>query len=148
MSRRMAPVDDQVTAIMRGTDFGDSATSATMERELRERLAQDRPLNVYCGYDPNSVDLHLGHTLTMRKLRTFQELGHEVTFLIGNFTGLVADPSDKDKTRPMRTPAELDENGQTYAKQAFRILDRVNCACAVPDLRVWRHFLEITASVL
>ena len=124
MNRRMAPVDEQVAAIMRGTDFGDSATRATMERELRERLAQDRPLRVYCGYDPTSVDLHLGHTLTMHKLRTFQELGHEVTFLIGNFTGLVGDPSDKDKTRPMLTPEELAENGQTYADQAFRILDR------------------------
>ena len=124
----MAPVDEQVAAIMRGTDFGDSATRATMERELRERLEQDRPLSVYCGYDPTSVDLHLGHTLTMRKLRTFQELGHEVTFLIGNFTGLVGDPSDKDKTRPMLSAEQLAANAETWAEQAFRILDRERTA--------------------
>ena len=128
MSRRMAPVDEQVAAIMRGTDFGDTTTSATMERELRGRLEQDRPLSVYCGYDPTSVDLHLGHTLTMRKLRTFQELGHEVTFLIGNFTGLVGDPSDKDKTRPMLTAERLTANAETWADQAFRILDRERTA--------------------
>jgi tyrosyl-tRNA synthetase len=122
--RQMAPVDEQVDAIMRGTDFGEEATRRTMERELRERLAEDRPLRVYCGYDPTSVDLHLGHTLTMRKLRTFQDLGHEVIFLIGNFTGLVGDPSDKDKTRPMLTPEQLAANAETYATQAFRILDR------------------------
>ena len=124
MSPRTPSIDEQVTAIMRGTDFGDDATRRTMERELRERLAEGRPLRVYCGYDPTSVDLHLGHTLTMRKLRTFQDLGHEVTFLIGNFTGLVGDPSDKDKTRPMLTPEQLAANAETYADQAFRILDR------------------------
>lgn len=124
MSPSMPPIGEQVTAIMRGTDFGDDATRRTMERELGERLAEGRPLRVYCGYDPTSVDLHLGHTLTMRKLRTFQDLGHEVTFLIGNFTGLVGDPSDKDKTRPMLTPEQLAANAETYAEQAFRILDR------------------------
>ena len=124
MSPTMPSIDEQVTAIMRGTDFGDDTTRQTMERELRERLAEGRPLRVYCGYDPTSVDLHLGHTLTMRKLRTFQDLGHEVTFLIGNFTGLVGDPSDKDKTRPMLTPEQLAANAETYADQAFRILDR------------------------
>ncbi len=124
MSPATPSIDEQVTAIMRGTDFGDDTTRQTMEHELRERLAEGRPLRVYCGYDPTSVDLHLGHTLTMRKLRTFQDLGHEVTFLIGNFTGLVGDPSDKDKTRPMLTPQQLDDNAETYADQAFRILDR------------------------
>ena len=124
MSPATPSIDEQVTAIMRGADFGDDTTRQTMERELRERLAEGRPLRVYCGYDPTSVDLHLGHTLTMRKLRTFQDLGHEVTFLIGNFTGLVGDPSDKDKTRPMLTPQQLDDNAETYADQAFRILDR------------------------
>ena len=128
MSPGAVPVDQQITAIMRGTDFGDDATRSTMERELRERLRDGRPLRVYCGYDPTSVDLHLGHTLTMRKLRTFQDLGHEVTFLIGNFTGLVGDPSDKDKTRPMLTPERLAANAETYADQAFRILDRERTA--------------------
>ena len=124
MSPNTPSIDEQVVAIMRGTDFGDDTTRQTMERELRERLAEGRPLRVYCGYDPTSVDLHLGHTLTMRKMRTFQDLGHEVTFLIGNFTGLVGDPSDKDKTRPMLTPEQLAANAETYADQAFRILVR------------------------
>ncbi len=122
-ARRMAPVDEQVEALLRGTDFGDPATERTMRAELRERLEEDRPLNVYCGYDPTSVDLTLGHTLTMRKLRQFQDFGHRVTFLIGNFTGLVGDPTDKNKTRPMLTTEQLATNAQTYAEQAFRILD-------------------------
>ena len=95
------PVDEQLALLMRGTEFGDAQTRRTMERELRERLEEGRPLRVYCGYDPTTVDLHLGHTISMRKLHQFQELGHEVTFLIGNFTGLVGDPSDKDRTRPI-----------------------------------------------
>jgi len=123
-ARKMPPVDEQLAVLMRGTDFGDEATRRTMERELRARLDEDRPLKVYCGYDPTSVDLHLGHTLTMRKLRQFQDFGHQVTFLIGTFTGLVGDPSDKNKERPMLALETLEANAQTYADQAFRILDR------------------------
>src|SRR5262245_31088200 len=119
----MAPVEEQLAAFLRGTDFGDAATERTMTAELRERLEEDRPLSVYCGYDPTSVDLTLGHTLTMRKLRQFQDFGHEVTFLIGNFTGLVGDASDKDKRRPMLTPEQLAANAATYEHQAGRILD-------------------------
>lgn len=122
-ARQMAPVDQQLSVLLSGVEYGDDRTHATMEAELRERLEQDRPLKVYAGFDPTSVDLHLGHTLPMRKLRQFQEFGHEVTFVIGNFTGLVGDPSDKDKGRPMLTPELLAENGRTYADQAFRILD-------------------------
>jgi tyrosyl-tRNA synthetase len=119
----MAPVEEQLETLLRGTDFGDAQTERTMRTELRERLEEDRPLNVYCGYDPTSVDLTLGHTLTMRKLRQFQDFGHHVTFLIGNFTGLVGDPTDKNKTRPMLSPQQLEANARTYAEQAFRILD-------------------------
>ncbi len=119
----MAPVEEQLEVLLRGTDFGDAATERTMRNELRARLEEDRPLRVYCGYDPTSVDLTLGHTLTMRKLRQFQDFGHQVTFLIGNFTGLIGDPTDKNKTRPMLTPEQLAENARTYAAQAFRILD-------------------------
>ena len=121
--RRMAPVDEQLAVLLAGTDYGDDRTRATMEAELRQRLEEDRPLKVYAGFDPTSVDLHLGHTLPMRKLRQFQDFGHDVTFLIGNFTGLVGDPSDKDKGRPMLTADNLAENGRSYADQAFRILD-------------------------
>jgi len=120
-------IDEQVAILMRGAEFGDEQIKEHMQEELRERLVEvektGRPLRVYCGYDPTAPDIHLGHTGTMRKLRQFQELGHEAIFLIGNFTGLVGDPSDKDKTRPRRTLEELAENARTYAQQAFRILD-------------------------
>ena len=97
------------------------------KRELRERLIlaekEHRPLKVYCGYDPTKADLHLGHTVTMRKLQQFQDFGHEVTFLIGDYTALIGDPSDKDTTRPVLTSEIIKANAQTYAEQAFRILD-------------------------
>lgn len=120
-------IDEQVAILMRGAEFGDEQIKKHMQEELRGRLVEvektGHPLRVYCGYDPTAPDIHLGHTVTMRKLRQFQELGHEVIFLIGTFTGLVGDPSDKDKARPRRTPEELAENASTYAQQAFRILD-------------------------
>src|SRR5687767_2634680 len=122
-SRKMAPVEEQMAVLMRGTDFGDDEMRRVMERDLRARLAEDRPLRVYCGYDPTKADLHLGHTITMRKLRQFQEFGHDVTFLIGNFTGLVGDPSDKDGLRPMLSADALAENSRTYEQQVGRILD-------------------------
>jgi tyrosyl-tRNA synthetase len=117
-------VDEQVALLMQGTEYGDEQIKQTMAAELRERLLEGRPLRIYCGYDPRTSDLHVGHTITMRKLRQFQDLGHEVTFLIGSFTSLVGDPSDKDKTRPVMTPQEVERNAQTYAEQAFKILDR------------------------
>ena len=93
-------LDEQVALLMQGTEYGDENIKANMARELRARLeqaaAEGRKLRVYCGYDPTSRDLHLGHTITMRKLRQFQDLGHEVTFLIGSYTALVGDPSDKN----------------------------------------------------
>jgi len=117
-------LDQQVALLMQGTEYGDEQTAKNMERELREKLKEGRPLRVYCGYDPTSTDLHLGHTITMRKLRQFQDLGHEVTFLIGSYTALVGDPSDKNKARPVLTQEQVAENSKTYAEQAFRVLDR------------------------
>lgn len=112
---------------MQGSEYGDQSIRAAMASELEQRLQaaqeQGRPLNVYCGFDPTKADLHLGHTVPMRKLRQFQELGHSVTFLIGDFTALIGDPSDKDVTRPILTPEEVKRNAETYAEQAFRILD-------------------------
>lgn len=114
--------------LMRGINFGDAQTYANMEKELRTRLQESyesgRPLRVYCGYDPSSPDLHLGHTLTMRKLRQFQDMGHEVTFLIGTFTGMVGDASDKESARKQQTLEESLAKAETYADQVFRILDR------------------------
>jgi tyrosyl-tRNA synthetase len=117
-------IDEQVALLMQGTEYGDEQTKQAMTDELRARLEEDRPLRVYCGYDPTSTDLHLGHTITMRKLRQFQELGHEVTFLIGSYTALVGDPSDKNKARPILTTEQVAENAATYSEQAFRVLDR------------------------
>ncbi|MBC8253602.1 MAG: tyrosine--tRNA ligase [Ardenticatenia bacterium] len=120
----MRPVDEQVAILMQGVEFGDAQTYEVMETELRERLREGRQLRVYCGYDPTAPDIHLGHTVTMRKLRQFQDLGHDVTFLIGTFTGLVGDPSDKEASRPQRTRQDLEDNARTYAEQSFKILDR------------------------
>lgn len=121
-------IEEQVELLMQGTDYGDEELQKNMAAELRERLKlaekEKRPLRVYCGYDPTSTDLHLGHTISMRKLRQFQDLGHEVTFLIGNYTALVGDPSDKNKARPVLTQEQVAENAKTYAEQAFRVLDK------------------------
>jgi tyrosyl-tRNA synthetase len=121
-------IDEQVELLMQGTEYGDEELKKAMTTELRERLIEaqkvGRPLRVYCGFDPTHVDLHLGHTIPMRKMRQFQDLGHEVTFLIGSYTALVGDPSDKNKARPILTEEQVAENAQTYTEQAFRILDR------------------------
>lgn len=121
-------IEEQVELLMQGTDYGDEDLQKAMAAELRERLKiaekEKRPLRVYCGYDPTSTDLHLGHTISMRKLRQFQDLGHEVTFLIGSYTALVGDPSDKNKARPILTQEQVAENSRTYAEQAFRVLDK------------------------
>jgi tyrosyl-tRNA synthetase len=121
-------IEEQVELLMQGTEYGDEELKKAMTNELRERLLvaekAGRPLRVYCGYDPTSTDLHLGHTISMRKLRQFQDLGHDVTFLIGNYTALVGDPSDKNKARPVLTQEKVAENAVTYAEQAFRVLDR------------------------
>lgn len=121
-------IEEQVELFMQGTEYGDEELKKAMTNELRQRLLdaqkEGRPLRVYCGYDPTSTDLHLGHTITMQKLRQFQDLGHEVTFLIGSYTALVGDPSDKNKARPILTEEQVAHNARTYAEQAFRVLDR------------------------
>ncbi len=119
----MKPVDEQMNILMRGVDFGDAHTHEVMARELRARLNEDRPLRVYCGFDPTGPDLHLGHTVPMRKLRQFQDLGHEVTFLIGNFTGLIGDPSGKDKARPQQTALDVEQNEEEWLTQVYKVLD-------------------------
>ncbi|MGA9347217.1 MAG: tyrosine--tRNA ligase [Anaerolineae bacterium] len=123
----MKPIDEQIAILLRGVDFGDEQIKQVMEEELRERLqeAQDegRPLRVYCGFDPTAAQLTLGHTVQMRKLRQFQDLGHQAIFLIGNFTALIGDPSDRDSTRYQQTPEEVAEKSKGYTAQAFKILD-------------------------
>ncbi len=121
-------IEEQVALLMQGTEYGDEELKATMANELRQRLVEAekerRPLRVYCGFDPRTSDLHLGHTVPMRKLRQFQELGHEVTFIVGSFTSLIGDPSDQDKLRPQLTMEQVEHNARTYAEQAYKILDR------------------------
>lgn len=121
-------IDEQVATLMQGTEYGDKKLHASMEAELRTRLQAaekaGRKLRVYCGFDPRTTDLHIGHTIPMRKLSQFQELGHEVVFLIGTYTSLIGDPSDQDKLRPQLTPQQVEQNASTYAEQAFRVLDR------------------------
>jgi len=120
-------MDEQVAILMRGAEFGDEQIKEYMRGELRERLIEaektGHPLRVYCGYDPTAAYLTIGHTVTMRKLRQFQELGHQVTFLIGTFTGLIGDPSDTTSARVQQTPEQVAENARTYTEQAFKILD-------------------------
>lgn len=123
----LAEVERQHALIMRGTAYGDEQTRENMANELRQRLieslAAKRPLRVYLGVDPTSPDLHIGHCVTLRKLALFQELGHQAILLIGDFTGLVGDPSDKDSVRPMQTAETLEENARTYREQASKLLD-------------------------
>ena len=120
-------IDEQVALLMQGTEYGDEQLKQAMAEELYQRLKEadkvGQHLRVYCGFDPRTSDLHLGHTVPMRKLRQFQELGHEVIFLVGNYTSLIGDPSDKDKLRPQLTPEEVEDNARTYAQQAYKILD-------------------------
>jgi len=120
-------IDEQLEILMRGVEYGDPQTYENMRKELRARLESSahtgKPLRIYCGYDPTAPDLHLGHTVTMRKLRQFQELGHQAIFLIGTYTALIGDPSDKDKARPRPDKDEVMRNAKTYTEQAFKILD-------------------------
>ena len=121
------PVKEQMAILMRGVEFGDDRTRTNMEAELRLRLEESRqngrPLRVYCGFDPTSSDLHLGHTVPLRKLRQFQDLGHTVVFLIGTFTGTIGDPSDKESARTQQSLEEAMANARGFTQQAHRVLD-------------------------
>ncbi|WP_027182524.1 tyrosine--tRNA ligase [Oleidesulfovibrio alaskensis] len=110
-------MDQQLKTILRGSaEFID-------EEELKKKLAKGRPLRVKAGFDPTAPDLHLGHTVLIHKLRHFQELGHTVIFLIGDFTGMIGDPSGRSETRPPLTREQVLQNAETYKKQVFKILD-------------------------
>jgi len=99
------------------------AVDLIQEAELRKKLERGVPLRVKAGFDPTAPDLHLGHTVLINKLRQFQQFGHEVIFLIGDFTGMIGDPTGKSATRPRLTPAEIAVNARTYQEQIFKILD-------------------------
>ena len=121
--RAMAPVDEQLAVLMSGVEYGDALLRRQMERELRTLLELDRPLRVYLGVDPTASSLTLGHTVPLRKLRQFQEFGHHAIFLIGDYTALIGDPSDKNKLRPMLTQEDIKRNEETYAEQVASIMD-------------------------
>lgn len=120
-------IDEQLDILMRGVEYGDDQLHKYMHAELRERLVAanqaGEPLRIYCGYDPTAPDLHLGHTVSMRKLRQFQDLGHQAIFVIGTYTALIGDPSDRDKARPLLSQEQIEKNTRTYTEQAFQILD-------------------------
>src|SRR5919205_777291 len=101
-----------------------NAVDVLPEGALERQLAGDRPLRVKLGVDPTTPDIHLGHTVVLRKLREFQELGHTVVLIIGDYTGRVGDPSGRSATRPFVEGEEIDRNAETYQEQAFRVLDR------------------------
>lgn len=110
-------LEEQLSLIQRGTD------EVLLESELRGRLQNDRPLQIKAGFDPTAPDLHLGHVVLLEKMRQFQQLGHEVTFLIGDFTGRIGDPSGKSATRPPMSEEEINANAATYKEQVFKVLD-------------------------
>lgn len=114
----MPRVNEQLQIIKRGCD------ELLIESELVEKLRVGRPLRIKAGFDPTAPDLHLGHTVLLNKLRQFQDLGHSVLFLIGDFTGMIGDPTGKSVTRPALTREEVSENARSYTEQVFRILDR------------------------
>jgi len=113
----MKSVEEQLALIKRGAD------ELLVESELVEKLKRGQPLRIKAGFDPTAPDLHLGHTVLINKLRQFQELGHQVIFLIGDFTGMIGDPSGKSATRPPLTREQVLANAETYKTQVFKILD-------------------------
>ena len=108
---------EQMVELRRGSD------EILVEAELATKLSRRKPLRIKAGFDPTAPDLHLGHTVLINKMRQFQMLGHDVTFLIGDFTGLIGDPTGKNTTRPRLTPEEVAANAKTYEAQIFKILD-------------------------
>jgi tyrosyl-tRNA synthetase len=115
----MLPAEDQLAELRRG------ASEVLLESDLLRKLERGRPLRVKAGFDPTAPDLHLGHTVLINRMAMFQRLGHEVIFLIGDFTGLIGDPTGRNATRPPLTPEDIQANARTYEAQIFKILDPV-----------------------
>jgi len=114
----MPSINEQLRELKRGTE------EILVEKDFIERIKSKKPLRIKVGFDPTAPDLHLGHTVIINKMRQFQEFGHEVIFLIGDFTGMIGDPSGVNQTRPVLTREEVDENAKTYKKQIYKILDK------------------------
>ena len=114
----MTTIDQNFNEIKRGT------VDILLEPELMERLREGKPLRIKLGFDPTAPDIHLGHTVLLNKLRQFQQLGHQILFLVGDFTAMIGDPSGKNTTRPPLTREQVLANAKTYQEQVFKILDR------------------------
>src|SRR6185436_13046662 len=114
-------IDEQISLLRKGTV--DCIPEDELRRKLERSAKTGRPLRVKAGFDPTAPDLHLGHTVLMRKLRHFQQLGHTVIFLVGDFTSLIGDPTGRNVTRKPLTREQIDENAETYKQQVFKILD-------------------------
>ena len=112
-----AELQNQIAELMRGTQ------EVLVESELVKKLTRGKPLRIKAGFDPTAPDLHLGHTVLINKMRQFQAFGHEVTFLIGDFTGMIGDPTGRNATRPPLTREQVAANAKTYQEQIFKILD-------------------------
>jgi tyrosyl-tRNA synthetase len=115
-----APADEQLTYIKKGSS--EIIREAELRSKLEKSLASSKPLRVKAGFDPTTPDLHLGHTVLLRKLKHFQDLGHTVIFLIGDFTGMIGDPTGRSATRPPLSAEELMKNAKTYMEQVYKIL--------------------------
>src|ERR1700742_103142 len=113
----MTEFDEQLAELQRGTQ------EVLVVEALLKKLRRGQPLRIKAGFDPTAPDLHLGHTVLLNKMRQFQQFGHEVTFLIGDFTGMIGDPTGRNVTRPPLTREAIDANAQTYKEQVFKILD-------------------------
>lgn len=136
----MTDIDRQMALIKRGV------AELIDEGELRKKLARGVPLRVKVGFDPTAPDLHLGHTVVMHKMRHFQELGHTVIFLIGDFTGRIGDPSGRSETRPPLTEEQVLANAETYKKQVFKILDPKKTQVEFNSR--WLSKLDATGSIM
>jgi tyrosyl-tRNA synthetase len=135
MTKGFLPVDEQMELLKRGAV--DLVTEAELRDKLARSLATKKPLTVKVGFDPTAPDIHLGHAVLLRKMRQFQDLGHRVIFVIGDFTGMIGDPTGRSKTRPPLTREEIEANAETYKRQCFKVLDP-----AVTEIRFNREWLE------
>lgn len=115
------PVDEQLELLLRGTV--DQPALEDLKKKLEKSRATKTPLRVKAGFDPTAPDLHLGHTVLLTKMRQFQELGHQVVFVIGDFTAMIGDPTGRSQTRPPLTREQVLSNAETYKRQVFKVLD-------------------------
>src|SRR5258708_13383594 len=119
---KFKPVEEQLAYLKKGV--AEIIPEAELRDKLEESLKTGKPLRVYLGVDPTAPDLHLGHTVVLRKLKHFQDLGHTAVFLIGDFSAMIGDPTGVSETRPPLTRAQVDANAKTYLEQVYKILDR------------------------